>query len=304
MIYAAIARDLGLSPTFVRNVAISAHHRYKIYTIPKRRGGRRTICHPAKELKLLQRWLVDELLVDLPVHDSALAYRVGIGIGRIAKRHSGSRYYLRMDFMNFFESIRKRDIKFLLEHNWGWFKVNLPKADIDRIAQIVCRGQSLTIGAPSSPVLSNAVMYQFDTEISLLCNELGCVYSRYADDLFFSTNNGGVLERIESEVTRILAGLRVPKLKINDSKTFHSSKKHRVRFLGMILTPSGEVSVGREKKREIKSLVFRFSQGKLDDELVQYLRGYLAFLNSVEPSFLGSLKAKYSDALVDAIIHE
>jgi len=302
MIYAMMARELGLSATYVRNISISAHHRYKVYTIPKRNGGRRIISHPAKELKVLQRWLVDEIFEAIPLHDAALGYRAGVGIGKIVQRHSGSRYFLRMDFADFFESIRARDIQHLLAKNWGGLPISLPKADIDRIVHIVCRGNALTIGAPSSPILSNAVMFEFDSAVQDKCRDLGCTYSRYADDLFFSVNTPRVLEEVETFVLNLTSKLQYPKVEVNRRKTIHSSKKHRVRFLGLILTPAGGVSLGREKKREIKSLVHGFKCGNLELESLIYLRGYLSFALSVEPSFIRSLERKYAEDTIQSIM--
>ena len=302
MIYTTIARNLGLSETYVRNISISANHRYKVYTVPKRSGGRRVIAHPAKELKVIQRWLVKELFETLPVHQNALGYRPGIGVGSIVQMHVGKRYFLRMDFVDFFESIRAKDIDHLLLKHWGSLPLQLPKADVPRIVHIVCKDGALTVGAPSSPSLSNAVMFDFDAEVKNICLELGCTYSRYADDLFFSTNAPRVLERVESFVLDLSSSLKSPRLKVNLKKTIHSSKKHRVRFLGLILTPAGGVSLGREKKREVRSLVHRFECDNLEPEMLAYLRGFLAFSVSVEPSFIRSLEQKYSQGTIQSII--
>jgi len=207
-----------------------------------------------------------------------------------------------MDFANFFESIRARDIRILLKRDWAEVSRGFPKADIDRIAQIVCKDEALTVGAPSSPVLSNAVLSPLDSDIHGVCVELGCAYSRYADDLFFSSNAVGVLGRVEELVTEMVEALKSPDLTLNAAKTVHTSKKHRVRVLGLILTPTGDVSIGRAKKREIKALVYRFTQDEIDTETYAYLRGYLAYLYAAEPSFIDALKKKYSVEAVDKLL--
>jgi RNA-directed DNA polymerase len=66
-----IASDLRLPSQYVQLVAYTASHRYKTYLIAKNRGGSRRIDHPARELKLFQRWLVNNIFSRLPVHKAA-----------------------------------------------------------------------------------------------------------------------------------------------------------------------------------------------------------------------------------------
>lgn len=301
MIYSEIAKSIGVPPDVVRNIANGASHRYKIYTIPKRTQGRRTIAHPAKELKVLQRWLVDVVFPTLTIHDCALGYREGVGIRDVVLRHAQSRFHLRLDYESFFESISALDIKKLLVKHWNALPIYLPKADVERIVKIVVRHGQLTIGAPSSPVLSNAVLYEIDRRIADECKKRNCVYSRYADDLFFSTNEPNVLEKVERRVSRILEDSASPKLKLNTKKIFHSSRKNRVRFLGLIVTPTGEVSVGRSKKKMIRALIHRYQTGDILPDDAIYLSGYLAFIKAVEPNLLKSLERKYSPELIHRI---
>ena len=75
-------------------------------------------------------------------------------------------------------------------------------------------------------------------------------YSRYADDLTFSTNRRGVLRQIEVSISGVVRKLRYPRLEINHHKTIHTSKKHHRRVTGIVLSSDGKVSLGR-KKREL-----------------------------------------------------
>ena len=104
-----LAARTGLSEWDVRRIMSSAPVRYKVYAIPKRSGGQRIISQPAREVKLLQRALSDVLLKDLPVHDAAMAYRNGRSIADNARRHAKSGPILKMDFKDFFPSIRGQD---------------------------------------------------------------------------------------------------------------------------------------------------------------------------------------------------
>src|SRR5690606_25931992 len=84
----------------------TAPHRYKVYEIPKRSGkGTRTIAHPSKELKFIQRIIVSFLKKSLPIHKSAYAYRAGLGIKDNALIHAKNQFILKLDFKDFFPSI-------------------------------------------------------------------------------------------------------------------------------------------------------------------------------------------------------
>jgi RNA-directed DNA polymerase len=99
----------GLTLNEVVSIAGIGPKRYKVYQIPKRSGGQRTICHPSRELKALQYVFLREILADLPVHEAATAYRRGSSIKENASRHLSSRIILKLDFENFFPSIKVAD---------------------------------------------------------------------------------------------------------------------------------------------------------------------------------------------------
>lgn len=293
MIVQKIAAETGLSTSYIDLLVRTASHRYKTYPIPKKSGGDRIISQPARELKLLQYWLIDRVLQVLPVHPAAFAYRKGRGIFSHALVHSRHNFLLRVDFRNFFESITGADVEQVLEHN----AVSLPELirpqDRRVVRALVCKGDRLTIGAPSSPVVSNAVMFQFDTEWSERCTELGVAYSRYADDIYVSTNSPNVLARILENLRSDLATRPFPRLTINEAKTTFTSRKRRRLVTGLVLTPECHVSLGRRRKRRIKSLVFQYCLGQLGDTEVNYLRGFIAYVRSVEPLFVERLLRKY-----------
>ena len=94
---------------------------------------------------------------------------------------------MKIDFSNFFPSLKRKDVKTVLESHLADKLPDLEE-DIGIILDIVCKKGALTIGAPSSPVLSNAILYDFDCFVSTLCVKEQVTYSRYADDLYTSTN--------------------------------------------------------------------------------------------------------------------
>jgi hypothetical protein len=155
MLVAKIASSLGLSTNYVALVARTASYRYKTYQIPKRADGFRTINHPARELKLIQRWLVKNLLASLPIHRSATAYKKGASVYRNASMHRMRNYLLKVDFKDFFPSIKGTDVSLLLKTNARLLHGLLSgPADVEVVRQFVCRRDELTIGAPSSPLMN------------------------------------------------------------------------------------------------------------------------------------------------------
>lgn len=297
-----IAKDLSLDAAYVNRIVRTARHLYKEYEIPKRTSGKRKIQHPARQLKLLQVWVAERIMAKLPVHKSATAYMKNSDIVKNARVHKAQRYLLRVDFKNFFESISDKDVVHVLAKNQEHLPFPLSGEDRSILAKIVCRNNALTIGAPSSPSVANAVMYEFDEYWSRECSERGIKYTRYADDLYFSTSSPNVLEKVLPELRLHLKTINHPNLTINGDKSVFSSKKNRRVVTGIVITPSGKLSIGRARKRYLKSLIFRFSHQELNKSEVSYLRGLLNHACHVEPMFERSIREKYGDKVIDEIL--
>ena len=293
-----LATDLVLPFRDLIYLIQSAPHRYKVYEIAKRTPGKtRTIAQPAREVKPLQRWLMREVLQNFPIHDAAVAYRKEMNILHNAAPHAFHRYLCKLDFTNFFPSIKSPDFESYMRRS--------PQAkvwtdqEIGYMSRILFWQKErntllqLSIGAPSSPLLSNILLYDFDRRVTALCKERGITYTRYADDLSFSTDRPGILRQLEAEVAEICRQLRSPNLFLNELKTVHASKKGSRRVTGLILTNDGHVSIGRRKKREIRAWFHRYVRGLLEEKEVAELRGMLLFVNSIEPLFLERIAKTY-----------
>jgi RNA-directed DNA polymerase len=294
MLIDKIASSFGLDRSYIALVAHTASHRYKTYQIPKKTGGFRTINHPARELKLLQGWLVENVFARFPVHKSATAYKKGSSTLLNATLHKKHNYVLKVDFEDFFPSITGTDVvRLLREHRHLTSKTVLEELDVELVRRIVCRQDRLTIGAPSSPIISNAVMFEFDRRQWSYCHERRIAYSRYADDLYFSTDKRDLLGNLLADLREYLARRVSPVLRINERKTVFTSRKRRRLVTGLVLTSSGTVSLGRHRKRFIKSLTFKNSMGALSGEQRLSLMGLVAYAKSIEPAFVDSLRNKY-----------
>lgn len=104
-----LVETIGLSISDLTRVIETAPAKYKVYQIAKRSGGHRTIAHPARELKLIQRYVLEKELLEFPVHPSAMAYEAGRSIFHNARGHRYNDVFLKLDFTNFFPSILVRD---------------------------------------------------------------------------------------------------------------------------------------------------------------------------------------------------
>lgn len=285
------SEELRLPVTYLDRLARTASHLYKRYSIRKRTGGSRRIDHPARQLKAVQRWLLHNVIDEWPVHDSAHAYRRTRGIRSNAEAHLGARYLLRMDFADFFPSITAEDIRHFVEQHRGLVE-DWDDEDVDFFTSIVTRRARLTIGAPTSPHLSNLLCHSLDAVIAERCAQLGVTYTRYADDMFFSTTERDLLHALQGDIAQIVEQLECPsQLEINNDKTHHASKAGRISVTGLVLTQDGNVSIGRSRKRYLRSLVYRYAE--LTSEEQRSLAGHLAFVQSIEPDFINRLVLKY-----------
>lgn len=286
--------ELPFSRIELYNLIRTAPHRYKVYKIQKRSGkGDREIAQPTPELKALQRWVATHILSEYPIHHAAVAYRPHIGIKDNAKRHSRQQYLLKMDFQDFFPSIKADDFARHTEK----YAPNY-KDDIAVLQHILFRKPKhsndviLSIGAPSSPLVSNTIGYDFDTLISDYVQSQKIVYTRYADDLIFSTNERGALRDTYEYVKAACKQLNYPTLTINFDKTVFSSKKWNRTVTGLVISNDQKVSIGWEKKRELRIRIHYYLTKKLSPEETANLRGYLAFVRDVEPALFEKLKNK------------
>lgn len=295
-----IKRELFLSNDELKRYVSTCPRRYKRYPIDKRSGGKRIIAQPTPDLKSVQRLLVSEFLLNcLPVHDCATAYQVGKSIVDNAKIHSKNSYLLKMDFKNFFPSIRSRDLCHILVSQGHLSEAD--EIELRTISRVFFMLENddlvLSVGAPSSPFISNALLFEFDTIVNEYCKEHDLSFSRYSDDLTFSTNRKGALFSVPDFIKKTLKAMEHPSLLVNDDKTVFSSKAHNRHVTGVTLANDGKLSIGRNKKRSVRTQVFLFSQSKLTAKEARSLQGYISFARSVDSSFYNALLTKYPDAM-------
>lgn len=281
----------------------TAPSRYKVHYIEKRGGrGRREIAQPTKEIKFLQRMLVKHELAMLPIHEAAVAYRAGMSIADHARPHAQGRYLLKLDFRDFFPSIKWSSLAYRLVCDTQYTTVELWI-----LGNLLCRKvkatgiHQLSIGAPSSPQISNYVLHEFDSKLADFCRNRGVRYTRYADDLAFSTSTPGILDLVEQEVRHLLIEFSYLGLQLNEEKSVNVSKKRRRTLVGLTLSNDGHASIGREAKRQLRLAIHRAALGRLGPTEVANLRGQLAFVYAIDPAFVSELLARYGFSSIASI---
>ncbi len=167
--------------------------RYTSFNMAKRDGGVRTINAPSPELRLLQRNLsdllqncVEEINEGKKWKDQlAHGFKRDCSIITNAVKHRQRRYVFNIDLNDFFGTINFGRVRgfFIRDAN---FMLNPKVATI--LAQIACHENALPQGSPCSPVISNLIGHVLDIHLCKLAASNGCTYSRYADDITFSTS--------------------------------------------------------------------------------------------------------------------
>jgi RNA-directed DNA polymerase len=292
----------GMDLNDLLRVIRTAPRRYKVFEIDKRNGEKREIAQPARELKQLQRIMISEILEKLPVHPAAKAYRAKTSILDNARPHGGNSSILKMDFENFFPSIRSDDwLAYcddlgLLSPDDRLISANIlfRQAPLEKLLK-------LSVGAPSSPILSNILMLRFDEIVVAEAQRRGISYTRYADDLTFSGQRIGMLKDMVKEVERATRKIVRPKLTVNHKKTTFVTTAQRRSVTGVVLANNGDIGIGRDRRRLVSSRVHRAILGQIIGADLRSLAGELAFVNVVEPRFIEWLCAKYGNDAVKRI---
>lgn len=296
--------ESGAPENAIRRIIATAPKRYKEYDIPKRSGGTRRIAHPAKELKELQRIILHCVLSKNPIHPIASAYIEGRGILYNANIHRGQRWILKLDFKDFFHSLKPSDWDRAVRRIDAFNYLAQDKESYHRLLFWGRRSltpQCLSIGAPTSPMVSNIICHKLDEWLDERARGQGIKVSRYADDITVSGSNLQQLLRFERDLESTLEKNKGLRLQLNPKKRGLFGPGERRLVTGLILTPDGEVSIGRERKREIHALVHQYSLGNLDQEKIMRVKGLLAFAHSVEPLFVDRIREKYGRGVVSEI---
>lgn len=253
-----ISKYLGVHPLMIRSFVRNKEKHYRTFYITKRSGDLRTISAPRTFLKVAQWWILDNILENRSELPFIYGFTKGKSFIDNARQHHGARHLLNVDIKDFFPSISTQ----VVESIFLAFGYN--KTVSSFLAEICTYEGALPQGAPSSPKLANFALSPCDIKIQNLAVETGVHYTRYADDLTFSSD-----KKIPSEIISEIKGVLFSNsFFLNDKKT---------RFMGPNQT------------KEVTGLTLGKEGVALSKNFINGTRGWFHKISTVPDHYLGQL---------------
>jgi len=273
---------------------------YTRFQIPKKKGGMRNISSPKPKMRLAQNWVLESVLEKIPLHEAAAAFRVGKSIVDNAQQHAGGAVIVRIDLKDFFPSVRFHRVKGLFMsfgYNYGIATVfALLCTDAARIGAklhdkqyfVALGDRYLPQGACTSPAITNLICRKLDNRLAKLTASCGWQYTRYADDLVFSSKAPDAdLKKIMSLAKKII---KEETFEINVEKTL-VMREHQRQTVTSIVVNDGVLRVSRRDIRNFRAFLHQYTTKGADamskvlgKDATLYAKGYLAFMKMVNPA--------------------
>jgi RNA-directed DNA polymerase len=242
---------------------------YTTFSIAKKKGGTRNISAPSPHLKKIQR------TINYYLQAIYLIYKPDCSFGFIIKpadysqwhtivsnasRHTNKKFVMNIDLQDFFPSITAKRVKELFQGSIFQFS-----EEISNILALLCTYQkSLPTGSPASPVISNFICLEMDGELIAFCKEKNITYSRYADDLTFSSDNYFTKEYV-SEIKTII---QKHNFTINPKKFRIQSSFRQQTVTGLLV--NRRVNVDRKYIRNLRAVLHHWHFKGLDEAIAKH----------------------------------
>lgn len=331
-----LALSAGVDYGFLRGVIRRNVKAYREIRLPKNTGGYRSIQSPLDPLAQVQRWILQEILYKIPRHRNSFAYFPNVTTRDSASRHAGASWLIKTDIHDYFPSVTEKQV-FRVFYKLGYSE--LLSFELARLctwppagtAIVSARYQEappgskpsyvypetspsfLPQGAPTSGALSNASTVGLDQDISKLALSEGFIYTRYSDDMVFSTTMKFDRARASSMVAQISSVVRHHGFNIHKNKTKLVPPGARKIVLGMLVGDAG-ISILPEQKRMIRlhihgvakfgplayanrrkfSSVFTF---------INHVEGWLAHLSSIDLEWTALRRKEWAAALEEHSVY-
>lgn len=305
---ADLARLLGVKASFLTYVlyVLKPSMKYESFEILKRSGGVRIILAPTDKLKSLQSELstllqdcLEEINKEKNIEDKNFESKLSHGFIRKrsiitnSSRHLNKKNILNIDLKDFFDSFNFGRVRGFFIKNKN-FAIDPNIATV--IAQIACFDNKLPQGSPCSPVITNLITHALDIRLAALAKSYSCSYSRYADDITFSTRKKefpNQIMRYDNENyfpgKRLKNEIRRAGFEINNSKTRILYKDSRQDVTGLVANkkPSVKHEYWRTVKAQCHTLFKTGSFTKKENGLIlkgniNELEGQLNFIDQID----------------------
>ena len=288
----SIEQDLGVPARTLYALSNNIEKHYHTVLIPKRDGSKRKLSVPDLILKKVQRSIADTILAQYPVSKYARAYKCGSSVQQNARPHVGKKKLLKLDIDGFFDHILYSQVKVKV-----FFEEKYAPPIRTLLTMLCYYRESLPQGAPTSPAITNIIMYDFDETVGAFCREKRIAYTRYCDDMTFSGDFD------EKEVVAFVkAELQKLGLFLKTRKTAVISSTKRQTVTGIVVNE--KINLSKEYKKKIRQEMYYIRKFGLEGHLgrlkisdkEQYLmslKGRVAFVLQTLPDdgeFLGYKK--------------
>lgn len=281
--FSSIEKDLGYPLQTLYGLSNRLEKHYHTVYVPKSDGGKRKLSVPDLILKLVQKSISDNILIQYPISRYAQAYKAGSSVQKNAYPHVGKKKILKLDIEGFFDHIlysQVKDIVFCKE------KYSEP---IRILLTMLCYyHDSLPQGAPTSPTITNIMMYDFDETVGAFCDAKNIAYTRYCDDMIFSGdfNEREIINLVKNELSKL--GLH---LKNRKTAVIPATKCQYV--TGIVVNE--KLNIIRDYKKKIRQEMYFIRKFGLDGHLkkigisnkeqyVLSLKGRIAFVLQTIPN--------------------
>lgn len=295
----------GLSLTVKQLRHLSTHRlrekvsHYLAFSIPRRSGGERVIHAPKKRLKRVLRQVNALLVSKLPVHPAAHGFVKGRSVKTNAEPHVGRAVVVKLDLKDFFPTVTFARVRGLLIALGYGYPVAATLAALCTEAErqrVELEGEVFHVpigprvcvqGAPTSPGLCNAMVKRMDARLTGLAKKLGFTYSRYADDLAFSSDDPGQVPVLINRATRII---HTEGFTVNGEKTRVMRQGTGQRIAGV--TVNSVLGLSRRQRRQLRAEAHHQRTKGATPEQQAALTGRLAWLSMLNPAQAAKLKTR------------
>ncbi|MBN9298258.1 MAG: RNA-directed DNA polymerase [Filimonas sp.] len=309
----AMQVDLATLRYLLYQRKVSRTNHYHVFEVPKKSGGKRRISAPKKQLKKLQLWVLNNVLCHLPNETVAHGFIRQRSIVTNAAPHVGKDIIVNVDLKDFFPTITYARVKGVFK-KLGYSEqqaiifalictqAETEEVEMDGVKYYVQNGKRcLPQGSPASPAISNIIAYKLDKKIQGLAAKLNFAYTRYADDLTFSTTNDNA-----KQITKLL--YLIKKIVTAEGFEVHPGKTHIMRKGGQQkvtgIVVNKQLNVERSQLRKFRALLHNLQMNGWKDQqwgnakhLVNAVEGYINFVNMVNP-----VKAKLYKTQLEKIV--
>lgn len=253
------------------------------YTV--KRIKNRIIYVPCKKLKEKQQFFLNAIKWLYPYKTDTLT---------CAKIHAGKKWILKMDIKDFYNSVPYNQIQKILTPIYK----KVGQADNDGLLYIflITLNGKLPTGAPTSSHIANACFKPIDNKILNICSLYSVDYTRYVDDLTFSSYSKETLNIIEQKVESVL---NFNGYKINKRKTKYISRNKQQNILGLVVNDY-KVRLSKDFKRKIRAMLHSYVIGKCNIALKapkylaaideKQLKGFISYIKHVDKAYYKKLK--------------